>query len=208
MLNNSKRHKQETKRRSEMFFLLQQIEGLSLWGLWKFSQRSCRAGETQEAQTEASSTPTLLSHWSQTDLSSVYIELSLALSAARMCRLKAQTLLLMPPKAEAWNKTVTSLSFDCKGLFTSPYNIVFTLYLYWLYFVKSWRINPPAEPTLVRLNKRSNPDWLRRSPFPPAGFLEVSIRDCLWTSWDLYYYNCGVLWGYLVQLYLQLFSVS
>lgn len=63
-------------------------------------------------------------YWSQTDLSSVYKELvrfSFALSAASMYRQNVQTLPSLPLMARAWYKTVTSPSFDWKGLFTSPY---------------------------------------------------------------------------------------
>lgn len=67
---------------------------------------------------------TPVSYWSQTDLSSVYKELvrfSFALSAASMYRQNVQTLPSLPLMARAWYKTVTSPSFDWKGLFTSPY---------------------------------------------------------------------------------------
>lgn len=63
-------------------------------------------------------------YWSQTNLSSVYKELvrfSFALSAASMYRQNVQTLPSLPLMARAWYKTVTSPSFDWKGLFTSPY---------------------------------------------------------------------------------------
>lgn len=97
---------------------------------------------TQEAQTEATFTPALILHWSQTDLSSVYIELVwflsfffFALSAASMYRQNAQTLPSLPLKAKAWYKTVTSLSFDCKGLFTSPYqDSIYSIFVL-IYFV-------------------------------------------------------------------------
>lgn len=89
---------------------------------WSFFKELVQTWLYISRYTWASYTPVF--YWSQTDLSSVYKELvrfSFALSAASMYRQNVQTLPSLPLMARAWYKTVTSPSFDWKGLFTSPY---------------------------------------------------------------------------------------
>ncbi len=95
---------------------------------------------------------------------------SFALSAASMYRQNAQTLPSLPLKAKAWYKTVTSLSFDCKGLFTSPYqDSIYSIFVLTLFCnAKNWRIEKNK-------TKKKSPHWYGWTRLPGKN---KNIKPC------------------------------
>lgn len=116
--------------------------------------------------------PTPISHQSPTELG-VYGTVQFS-TAARMYGQNAPTLPSLPQWAKACFKTVTSPSFDCKGLFTFPYrDSIYSIFVLTLFCnAKNWWTETRkkhTKPTLVQLNwfarnkQNIKPCWFRKS---------------------------------------------
>lgn len=116
-----------------------------------------------------------------------------ALSAVSMYTQNVQTWPSLPPMARAWYKTVTSLSFDWKGLFTSLLiQIVVILYLYWIYFAFSsmkgfkkkkcsqsprWYLFTKQNKTKEKKTNPVNAGWIKTVCLPKKQKL-ISFDSC------------------------------